>query len=31
MEFTAEQIATFLQGVVVGDPQVKVSDVSKIE
>lgn len=31
MEFTAEQIAAFLRGELVGDPQVKVSDFSKIE
>ena len=31
MEFTAQQIADFLQGTVEGDAEVKVSDVSKIE
>ncbi len=31
MEFTAQQIADFLQGVVVGDPSVKVNNLSKIE
>ena len=31
MEFTAQQIADFLQGTVEGDAGVKVSDVSKIE
>jgi len=31
MEFTAQQIADFLQGVVDGDNTIKVSDVSKIE
>lgn len=31
MEFTAQQIADFLQGFVEGDADVKVSDVSKIE
>ena len=31
MEFTAQQIADFLQGEIQGDPSVKVSDFSKIE
>ncbi|MCH5328742.1 MAG: UDP-3-O-(3-hydroxymyristoyl)glucosamine N-acyltransferase [Coprobacter sp.] len=31
MEFTAQQIADFLQGEVIGDAQVKVGNVSKIE
>ena len=31
MEFTAQQIADFLQGEVIGDAQVKVNNVSKIE
>lgn len=31
MEFTAKQIADFLQGTVVGDPSIVVSDFSKIE
>ena len=31
MEFTAQQIADFLQGEVIGDPNVKVNNVSKIE
>jgi UDP-3-O-[3-hydroxymyristoyl] glucosamine N-acyltransferase len=31
MEFTAQQIASFLHGTVVGNPDVKVSNVSKIE
>jgi len=31
MEFTAQQIADFIQGTVVGDPTVKVSSFSKIE
>lgn len=31
MEFTAEQIASFLDGVVIGNPQASISDVSKIE
>lgn len=31
MEFTAQQIADMLEGVVVGDPQASVNDVSKIE
>lgn len=31
MEFTAQQIADFLQGQVEGDPQVKVNTISKIE
>jgi UDP-3-O-[3-hydroxymyristoyl] glucosamine N-acyltransferase len=31
MEFTARQIAEFLKGEIEGDPEVKVSDVSKIE
>jgi UDP-3-O-[3-hydroxymyristoyl] glucosamine N-acyltransferase len=31
MEFTAQAIATFLQGEVEGNPETKVSDVSKIE
>lgn len=31
MEFTAQQIAEFLQGTVVGNPQAAVTDVSKIE
>lgn len=31
MEFTAQQIAEFLQGEIQGDPTVKVSDFSKIE
>ena len=31
MEFTAQQIASFLQGEVIGDPNAKVSDLAKIE
>ena len=31
MEFSAQQIADFLKGEVVGDPTIKVSDFSKIE
>jgi len=31
MEFTAQQIADFLQGEIQGDPSIKVSDFSKIE
>ena len=31
MEFSAQQIAAFLKGTVVGDPEVKVSNFSKIE
>jgi len=31
MEFTAQQIALFLRGEVIGDPNVKVSDLAKIE
>lgn len=31
MEFTAQQIAAFLQGEVIGDPNAKVSDLAKIE
>jgi len=31
MEFTAQQIADFLQGEILGDPSVKVSNFSKIE
>ena len=31
MEFTAQQIASFLNGTVSGDPEVKVSNFSKIE
>ncbi|MDR0825610.1 MAG: UDP-3-O-(3-hydroxymyristoyl)glucosamine N-acyltransferase [Prevotella sp.] len=31
MEFTAQQIADFLQGEIIGNPDVKVSDFSKIE
>ena len=31
MEFTAQQIAAFLQGEVIGDPNVRVSDLAKIE
>ncbi|MBQ0057888.1 MAG: UDP-3-O-(3-hydroxymyristoyl)glucosamine N-acyltransferase [Bacteroidales bacterium] len=31
MEFTAQQIAMFLRGEVIGDPNVKVSDLAKIE
>ena len=31
MEFTAEQIAGFLNGKIEGDPAAKVNDVSKIE
>lgn len=31
MEFTAAQIAAFLQGEVIGDPNAKVSDLAKIE
>ncbi|MCF2659205.1 UDP-3-O-(3-hydroxymyristoyl)glucosamine N-acyltransferase [Parabacteroides distasonis] len=31
MEFTAQQIAAFLRGIVEGDPEVKVSNFSKIE
>ena len=31
MEFTAQQIADFLQGEIQGDPTVKVSNFSKIE
>ena len=31
MEFTAQQIAAFLRGTVEGDPEVKVSNFSKIE
>ena len=31
MEFTAQQIAMFLHGEVIGDPTVKVSDLAKIE
>lgn len=31
MEFTAQQIAMFLQGEVIGDPNAKVSDLAKIE
>ena len=31
MEFTAQQIADMLGGVIVGDPNITVNDVSKIE
>lgn len=31
MEFTAQQIAMFLKGEVIGDPNIKVSDLAKIE
>ena len=31
MEFSAKQIAAFLNGVIEGDPEIKVSSVSKIE
>ena len=31
MEFTAQNIASFLKGEVEGNPETKVSDVSKIE
>ena len=31
MEFSAQQIADFLQGIVEGDNTIKVNDVSKIE
>jgi len=31
MEFTAQQIAMFLQGEVIGDPNIKVNDLAKIE
>ena len=31
MEFSAKQIAEFLQGEIVGDPDAKVNNVSKIE
>ena len=31
MQFTAQQIATLLQGKLEGDPDAKVSDVAKIE
>ena len=31
MEFSAQQIAEYLKGTVVGDPNVKVSNLSKIE
>ena len=31
MEFTAQQLADFLHGEIVGDPTVKVNNVSKIE
>ncbi len=31
MEFSAQQIAEFLKGTIVGDPEIKVNDLSKIE